>query len=253
MNGLEVAVTSRPWVMGMTWSDLAFLHWRMPREVLQPFIPNGLTLQSFDGSAWLGVVPFRMANVRVRGLPPVPGTANFLELNLRTYVTDGTRPGVWFFSLDAENPLAVRGARAGFHLPYMDARMSSVRRGAIHEYRSWRTHRGEPEAEFAARYEPTGSVFQSVPGTLEHWLTERYCLYSADRSGRVYRGEIRHTPWPLQPARAEITANTLAAPFGVSLSLTPDLIHFAARLEVTAWPIARVGPAGTVDRQISMR
>jgi uncharacterized protein len=239
--------------MGMTWLDLAFLHWRVPFEALQPFIPNGLTLQRFDGSAWLGVVPFRMANVRARGLPPVPGTANFLELNLRTYVTDGTRPGVWFFSLDAENPLAVRGARAAFHLPYMDARMSLVRRGAELEYHSHRTHRREPEAEFAAFYKPTGDPCQSVPGSLEHWLTERYCLYSADRSGRVYRGEIRHTPWPLQPAKSEITANTLASPFGVRLSATPDLIHFAARLEVTAWPIARVGPAGLTVRPTPVR
>ena len=245
MNGLEPLTTPRPWVLGMTWLDLAFLHWRVPAAALERFIPAGLTLQTFDGSAWLGVVPFRMARTRARGIPPVPGTSDFLELNVRTYVTHGKRPGVWFFSLDCQNPLAVRGARTAFYLPYMDARMSETRAAASEisaatESRSLRTHAGEPPARFQARYSGDGQAFQTQPGSLEHWLTERYCLYSADRQGRVYRGEIRHAPWTLRTAKVDLLENTMAAPLGLTLSATPDLAHVAAPLEVTAWLLTRV-------------
>jgi hypothetical protein len=226
--------------MRMTWSQLAFLHWRVNPSSLARFIPAGLQLQTFDGSAWLGVVPFLMSDVRARGLPRVPGTHRFLELNVRTYVTDGSRPGVWFFSLDAENWAAVRGARSFFFLPYMDARMRLELHDEEVRYVSRRTHRREPNANFQARYAPTSDPFTTTPGTLEHWLTERYCLYSADRAGRVYRGEIRHAPWSLQSARADLLENSMAAPLGLKLSEPPDLVHFAARLEVVAWLLTRV-------------
>jgi uncharacterized protein len=187
-------------------------------------------------------VPFRMSGVRARGFPSVPGTSDFLELNVRTYVTDGTRPGVWFFSLDCENLLAVRGARTAFYLPYMDARMSEAldSNHAGLEYSSLRTHANEAPARFHARYGAHGQAFQTQPGTVEHWLTERYCLYSADRAGRVYRGEIRHDPWKLQTAETTIFENTMAAPLGLTLPAQPDLAHFAARLEVTAWLLTRI-------------
>jgi hypothetical protein len=240
MTGLEPLSTTRRHVMNMTWLNLAFLHWRVDARALEPFIPKGLTLETFDGSAWLGVVPFRMANVRLDGLPAVPGTHNFLELNVRTYVTDGKRPGVWFFSLDCQNALAVRGARGLFHLPYLDAAMREVKTGESTAYSSRRTHRLEPNADFEATYQPSGAPFASSPGTLEHWLTERYCLYSADRAGRVYRGEIHHAPWALQPATCEIRRNTMAAPLGLELPPTPDLAHYAASLEVRAWLLTRL-------------
>ncbi len=240
MSGLEPMVTTRPWVMGMTWLNLAFLHWRVPASSLEGLIPAGLTLQTFDGSAWLGVVPFRMAGVHARSLPPIPGTADFLELNVRTYVTDGVRPGVWFFSLDCQNKLAVRGARGAFHLPYMDAAMSEARDGATIQHSSRRTHAGQPRADFQLDYQPMGETFTSRPGHLEHWLTERYCLYSADARGAVYRGEILHAPWTLQSATCEIAVNTMAAPLGLSLPAQPDLAHFAARLEVNAWLLTKV-------------
>ncbi len=227
--------------MSMTWLNLAFLHWRVPKEALEHHLPPGLRLETWGGSAWLGVVPFEMADVRARGLPRVPGTHRFLELNLRTYVTDGVRPGVWFFSLDCENPLAVRGARTAFHLPYLDARMQSKQRGDLLEYSSVRTHLGQHPARFRAEYGPDGDPFTSTPSTLEHWLTERYCLYSADRTGRVYRGEIRHQPWNLQAAEAHIFDNTLATPLGINLPRVPDAAHFARRLEVQAWLIGRIG------------
>ena len=160
--------------------------------MLRPLVPPSLSIDTFDGSAWLGVVPFDMTGVRPHFLPAVPGLSNFPEINLRTYVTAEGRPGVWFFSLDAHSRLAVRLARATFHLPYFDAEMSCHASNDEIHYRSLRTHRGAPPAEFAARYGPVGEPFESGRGTIENFLTERYCLYSADRKGVVRRGEVHH-------------------------------------------------------------
>jgi uncharacterized protein len=149
-------VPHRPWAGFMRWHELLFIHWPVPAGSLRPLIPAGLELETFDGAAWLGVVPFRMSGCRVRGLPPVPGLSAFPELNVRTYVSAEGKPGVWFFSLDAASWLAVRGARWLFHLDYFDARMSVARKGNEIDYRSTRTHRHARPAEFAARYRPTG-------------------------------------------------------------------------------------------------
>ena len=230
----------RPAVMHMRWQDLAFLHWPVDHAALEAHIPRGLTLETFGGHAWIGVVPFAMRGVRASGLPEIPGTNEFLELNVRTYVTDGSRPGVWFFSLDCENALAVRGARFAFHLPYLDARMWSARRHGTLEYESTRTHAHAPGATFRARYAPDGPVFRAEPGSLEHWLTERYCLYSASRSGRVYRGEIAHEPWPLQPAKLELLECDMTRLVGLELQGAAPLAHFVERVDVRAWMIERV-------------
>lgn len=220
----------------MVWEDLLFAHWPVPVESLRPLIPAGLEIDRFESEAWLGVVPFRMEDTRLRGLPAVPGMASFPELNVRTYVTVGGKPGVWFFSLDAASRLAVRTARTFFHLPYFDAHMTAPTGddGTI-TYHSTRTHRGSPAAEFRSRYRPHSEFRPAPPAPLESWLVERYCLYSADRRGRIWRGEIHHPPWPLQRAEAEIETNTMASAHGVTLPDTPPLLHFARRLEVVAW------------------
>jgi uncharacterized protein YqjF (DUF2071 family) len=224
----------------MTWEDLLFAHWPVPAAALRPLVPPPLDLDTFDGSAWLGIVPFRMRGVRLRGLPAIPGTSAFPELNVRTYVTAEGKPGVWFFSLDAASRIAVRAARAWFHLPYFDARMESWRTGTEVAYSSRRTHRGAPPAEFAARYRPTADAYSPTRGSLEHFLTERYCLYAGDSANadgsRLWRGEIHHQKWPLQPAEAEIMRNTMTAPLALRLPDTPPLLHFARRLDVVAWP-----------------
>jgi uncharacterized protein YqjF (DUF2071 family) len=226
--------------MAMRWHDLLFMHWPVSPAVLRPHIPRGLELETFDGVAWLGVVPFRMTGVRPRHLPGLPWASAFPELNVRTYVTAGGKPGVWFFSLDAANPLAVRGARWAFHLPYYDARMDVRWVDGEERYASRRTHRGAPPAEFVARYRPVGAVVAARKGSLDQWLTERYCLYGADRRGRLWRGEIHHARWPLQPAEAQIERNTMAAPLGLTLAPTPALLHFAKFLEVVAWRLTAV-------------
>jgi uncharacterized protein YqjF (DUF2071 family) len=224
-----------PWRGFMRWSSLAFLHWPVPADALRPHLPPELELDTFDGRAWIGVVPFRMEGVRHRGLPPVPTAADFAEVNVRTYVRGGGRAGVWFFSLDAASRLAVRGARWGLGLPYFDAAMRMRRDGDAVDYRSVRTHRGAPAAELRARYRPAGEPYHAAPGTLDHWLTERYRLFGRRRSGRVYGIDVHHAPWPLQRAEVEIERNTMAAASGIHLPDAPPLAHFASPVDVLAW------------------
>jgi uncharacterized protein YqjF (DUF2071 family) len=225
--------------MVQSWHDLLFAHWPVPAEALRPKLPAALTLDTFEGRAFVGVVPFRMSGVRLRWLPPLPGASAFPELNVRTYVIHEERPGVYFFSLDAASGLAVAVARTWFHLPYFRARMSCAAQDGGIRYASARTHRGAPAAALRARYRPLGDAAPAAPGTLAQWLTERYCLYSVDGRGRAWRGEIHHAPWPLQPAEAEFESNRMAEPLGLTLSGAP-LLHFARRLDVVAWPPQRV-------------
>ncbi len=232
-----------PWALSMRWHDLLFAHWPVPAERLRPLIPPALGLDTFDGHAWLGVVPFRMSGVRPRPLPGVPRLSDFPELNLRTYVSAGGRPGIWFFSLDAHNPVAVRLARALYGLPYFDARMSCEPSGERVRYRSVRTHRGAPEARFTGTYGPAGETPQTGP--LEHFLTERYCMYTADRRGRVRRGEIHHGPWSLQPAEAEVEDLQMTGQIGLRQPETEPVLHFARRLDVVVWLPRRVVPEGS--------
>ena len=230
-----------PWILKQTWNKLLFAHWPVKAVALRALIPPGLTLDTFDGEAWVGIVPFFMSGVRFRFLPAIPTTDRFCELNVRTYVTlPNGKPGVWFFSLDAASRLTVIGARVAFHLPYYDARMSLALKGERVTYQSERVQRGAPNAAFEGSYRPIDLPYRSTPGTLDHWLTERYCLYAADGRGRVYRGDIQHKPWPLQPAEAEITRNTMAQAAGISLPDTPPLLHYAERLEVKTWGLERV-------------
>jgi uncharacterized protein YqjF (DUF2071 family) len=232
---------SGTWALSMRWHDLLFMHWPVAESVLRPLIPPALHLDAFDGSAWLGVVPFRMAEVRPRFLPAVPWLSGFPELNLRTYVTAGGKPGIWFFSLDAGNPVAVRLARATFHLPYFDAEMSCGVADDGVRYRSIRTHRGAPAAEFAARYRPAGEPSESQLGSLENFLTERYCLYAADGRKNVFRGDIHHRLWPLRVAEAEVERLEMTRQIGVDLPDTEPILHFSGRLDVLAWFPRRVG------------
>ncbi len=231
---------SSPWVMAQVWHDLLFAHWPMPADEVRAALPRGIELDLFDDEAWLGIVPFRMSGVRLRFTPPVPWLSAFPELNLRTYVRAQETPGIYFFCLEASNPVAVEVARRWYRLPYHRASMSCVRDGEDIRYASTRTDRRGAPAELAGRYGPRGDVFASRPGTLEHWLTERYCLYTTDARGRVLRGEIHHPQWHLQPAVAEFERNTLARAHGFELPDREPLLHFARRLEMVAWPLSAV-------------
>ena len=218
----------------MSWQRLLFAHWRVQAEPLRRHLPAGLELDLYEGEAWLGVVPFLMRDVRPRSAPALRSASAFAELNLRTYVTRNGKPGVWFFSLDATSRLAVRGARATFHLPYFDAAIDVEQGERGIDYRSTRIHRGAPAGTLDVSYGPSGPLAPSAPGSPVAWLTERYCLYGATGQGRILRGEIQHAPWPLQPAEAEIRRCTLADRLGVALRGDP-LLHYAERLDVVAW------------------
>lgn len=223
--------------MVQKWHDLLFMHWPVPPDSLRNLIPADLEIDTHDGSAWVGVVPFRMSGVRMRGVPPLPGATAFPELNVRTYVMKDGKPGVWFFSLDATSALAVAGARRLFHLPYFRAQMSLsyAEDGSIH-YRSSRTHRGAPAADLRVFYKPVGQVFQARPGSIEYFLTERYRLY-AHHAGRTLRSEIDHRPWSLQIAEAESKLNTMAAASAILLPNRSPLLHFARFQDVKVWKL----------------
>lgn len=237
VSGRDVPAPTRLWDMAMTWHDLLFMHWPVPPESLRPLIPATLELETWEGEAWLGIVPFGMRNIRHRRLPALPWTSRFPELNVRTYVTHGGRPGVWFFSLDAAHRLAVWFARRTFHLAYMYARMALTSEHESIDYRSQRIHPGAPPAEFQGSYRPLGEPYQTVCGHHDHWLTSRYCLYSADRHGRIYRGEIDHEPWRLQRAVATIEVNSMTSGLGIRLPACEPLLHFARTLDVVAWKV----------------
>lgn len=267
--------------MSMRWVDLLFMHWPIDPAVMRDAVPGYFDLDLYDGQAWVGVVPFRMHATRPRLLPALPESlmpvspSSFPELNVRTYVTvdtdDGPLPGVYFFSLDAASPTSVRLARAGFNLPYFDAEMSAEREpsgsGWV-RYASRRTHKGAPAARFAASYrpKPVKSVFPegeapaepiptdhsrlggslalpvSRPGSLEHFLTERYRLFTLGRHGRGVRvGEIAHQPWPLQQAECDVSACEMTAGLGFELPGSEPMLHYADRLDVVAWLPKQVG------------
>lgn len=228
-------VPQQPWTWRQTWRDLLFAHWPVPSSALRDHVPPALRIHEYDGTSWVGVVPFRMTGVMRRYLPDLPFVSAFPELNVRLYVERDGKPGVWFLSLDATNPLAVWAARRFFFLPYFRARMSLEHDAEQVTYRSSR-----PGAEFAARYGAVSATYQAEPGTLEHWLTERYCLYALAPDGSLWRNDVHHAPWPLQAARADITSNTMLRHHGLPVEGPPQLLHFARRLDVVVWRAERV-------------
>jgi uncharacterized protein len=222
-----------PWVMAQTWSDLLFAHWPVPSRVLRPLVPEPLPIDTFDGTGWLAITPFEISGLRLRGTAPVPRLSRFPELNVRTYTSFGGKPGIWFFSLDAGSAAAVLAARRTYRLPYHRADMTIARSNQRIRYCSARQ---SSDATLAVDYAPAGTARPPAPGTLEHWLAERYCLYTLDEQRRVMRAEIHHPPWPLQPATAAFEANTMAPP-GIDLPAREPLPHFARRQDVVIWPL----------------
>ena len=188
-------------------------------------------------SAWLGITPFLLTGFRLRGTLPLPVVSSFPELNVRTYVTVEDKPGIWFFSLDTPSRLAVEAARRTYRLPYFHARASLERRGERLEFANSRRDAERPFV-LEATYRPAGGlVFEPKPGTLEHFLTERYCLYADDGRG-LHRAEIHHPPWELSPAEIEIALNTMP-PDGIELDGEP-ICHLAQRQDVVIWPLEPV-------------
>jgi uncharacterized protein YqjF (DUF2071 family) len=223
-----------PWLMTQTWHDLLFAHWAVNPSTLREKVPSAFELDLFDGDGWVGIVPFHMTNVAPRGMPSLPWVSEFPELNVRTYVRVQDRPGIYFFSLDAGSVLAVQAARTLLNLPYFSASMTVATTAGSIDYESRRAA-GSPEAHFAATYRPVGPPFQAIDGTVEYFLTERYCLYNLDHHGVPYRLEIHHSPWPLQHAAGELQRNTMTEATGLALGDIEPLLHFAKRQDIVAW------------------
>lgn len=230
----------RPWLMTQTWRDLLFAHWPVPADRLRELVPRELEVDVLDGTAWVGVVPFTITGIRFHWAPPLPGISAFHELNVRTYVTIDGKPGVWFLSLDAASRFNVWAARKFYYLPYYFARITLRRHDETIDYISVRRDCHGPEALLETRYGADGKSAPAGAGTIEEWLTERYCLYSADDRGRIWRAEIDHPPWQLQPAWAEWRKNSMARAGGVSLPDTSPLLHLARRQETRVWGLERV-------------
>jgi uncharacterized protein len=225
------SLPDRPWFMGQTWERLLFMHWPVDPERLQRVVPPQLSLDVVDGSAWVAVTPFAVKGLRLRGLAPPPVLSSFPEINVRTYVTVDGRPGIHFFSLDTSSRFAVKSARRVYRVPYFHAAQRF-------DGSTFISSRENPAAEFEATYRPIGDAAPAAAGSLDHFLTERYCLYTLDQDGRILRGEIHHPPWPLQAATADIERNTMGEQIGVDLGGTP-LLHFAERQDVVFWQLER--------------
>jgi len=223
-------------MLSMTWRDALFAHWSVPPEYIAETLPDGLSVDTYDGGAYLGVVPFVMDDIAPRG---VPFGLSFGEVNLRTYVRgeDGTR-GVYFYNLDADDRLGVVLARRLFALPYYRAEITVERGDRDVRFRSRRLGDDDP-AVFDATYGPEGSYSEPTPGSLSHFLTERYRFYTAG-GDTLYYGNIAHEPWPLATANADIRTNDLFTVNGFDQPASEPLYHYSPRLEVTAGRIHRV-------------
>ena len=221
-----------PWVLKQAWNDLLFAHWPVARDRLRDLVPRHFELDAFDNEAWVSITPFQLTDLSPRGAPPLPWVSSFNEINVRTYVTYQGIPGVFFFSLDANSALAVAGASSLFHLPYYLADISFAE---VEGRLAYESRRSNGEAAFRGEYAPIGAAFTPKSGTLDHWLTERYCLYTYDASSRAYRVEIHHEPWQLQYAEAHIAENSMAHAAGIRLPSMAPVLHYSKRLDVITW------------------
>jgi len=219
------------------WDTLTFVHWRFAASDVQRLLPDGLAVETFDGTAWVGLVPFFL-RVGLPRMPSLPWMSRFPETNVRTYVVgpDG-RPGIYFFSLDAASAPTVMGAGPWYGLSYVYADASLERHGSRVRFTSERRHPRAPAAAFAAEYRPVGPVARAGDG-LDAWLTERYCAYTA-AGPSLRRAEIHHPPWPLQAAELQLDLTTMT-PDGIDLPADAPLVHFSARQDVVIWPLERV-------------
>lgn len=220
-----------PWAWRQSWLDLLFIHYEVDAGLLAKLLPAGIELDLFAGKAWIGIVPFRMAGVSKRGWPAPAWLCDFAEINVRTYVRHRAKSGVWFLSLDVMNPLVAGFARTFFHLPYFSARMAVRKQGEAWHYS---VRRGE--RRFDAHFSG-GTPAPSAPGSFAQWATERYCLYSANRAGRLFCGEVQHPKWPLQVAHLDLRVNSMSP---LPLGARHPEVYFSPRVDVVLWSLQPV-------------
>ena len=226
-------------IMYQTWGKLLFMHWRIEAKLLRPLIPAQLEIDTFDGSAWIGVVPFTMWDIRGSFLPAIPGTSAFHELNVRTYVYHRGVPSVWFLSLDAANRFAVWGARTFYYLPYFNAQMSLIQDGKRISYSSVRRDQRGAPAELRVSWNIGETLPPTSPGSLDFFLTERYCLDTEHR-GKLYRARIHHQSWPLQQTQLASLNSTMIECHGLATPEGDPLMHYCEKLRVEIWPLKKI-------------
>lgn len=247
-TGQEQATAYRQWprpdfspCTRMSWHEVLYMHWPLQPCHLQSLIPEGLELDTREGVAWVGIVPFRLSGVAARWLPPLPLISRFPEVTVRTYVTMGGKPGLWYFSLDATNPFAVFLAKCVFALPYNEASISLVNDGLWKRFRCQRRCPEQGPAELDVEYRPVGPTYQTREGTLEHFLTARYCIYTRDKSGELLRGEIDHPPLKLRNAQAIIHRNTMLQSLGLALPDQCPRLMYVHHTRVGSWRNQKAG------------
>lgn len=223
------------------WDRVLFLHWPVPAEVLRPLIHERLSVDTFEGRAWVSFTPLTIVGARVRLTPPLPGVSTFHELNVRTYVRrDGHEPGIWFFSLEAASPVAVALARAAFRLPYCVARITREQTGQAHRYECVRTAPHPRRGMFAATWESEGEPAVAPPGSLDEFLVERYVMFSKALDGKLWRGPVRHHPWPLRAVRRLQLVQTLDRADRLPELGPPALLHDSDGVDVDFLPFTIV-------------
>jgi uncharacterized protein YqjF (DUF2071 family) len=236
----RLAVAERPAgrpLMRQSWGKLLFMHWQIDPHRLREIMPAELEIDTFDGSAWVAIVPFTMWDTRASFLPPLPGLSNMHELNVRTYVHYHRVPGVWFFSLDCTSAAAVLGARNLYHLPYYNADIQLQQDDQAIDYSLRRTD--EPPAAFQASWRIGSCLPNTFPDSLEFFLTERYCLYS-EHKGEIYRARIHHRPWPLAQAQLDSLKSTMLEAAGIQTPARDPLLHYAEEINVEIWPLRKL-------------
>jgi hypothetical protein len=234
--------------MHQNWGKLLFIHWRIDKKLLRPLIPEALEIDVFDGSAWIAVAPFTMWDIRALPpfLPRMPGLSSAHELNVRTYVYLNNVPGVWFLSLDCNSAAAVLAARRFYHLPYYKAGIELTERAGEDFFVDYSLVREEnPPAHFHASWKVGEKLSTSQPGSLEFFLTERYCLYS-ENLGSLYRARIQHAPWPLQKAELVSFNSDMIESHSLPTPTGDPLLHYCEAISVDIWPLRNLlRPGGT--------
>ncbi|QJX81113.1 YqjF family protein [Priestia megaterium] len=233
-------LASKYWIMRQTWRNLLFLHWPIPLKKLRPYVPSSLQIDTFNGSAWIGVILFVLEGIYPRGISSISLTPKFPEINVRTYVKRDGKPGIYFMSIDVGNWASLNIAKRWYRLPYHSAQISFRKEGQTFYCQSTRKGNTNSPISFKGKYAPVSEVYFSKEGTLDHWLTERYCLYSSNNGANIYSGEILHQPWPLQKAEIEIFRNNLFIPFHFNLSEVEPIAHFSIGVDSLIFNIKKI-------------
>ena len=243
----RLSIRERPGMLPLmyqSWRKLLFMHWRLPPDQLRPHIPGRLSIDTFNGEAWIAITPFVIRNLHPVFLPPLPWLSNFNEINVRTYVHFDGVPGVWFFSLDADNLPAVLGARAAFRLPYHAARIKVREENDRIDYASSRTASSPRPVELEASWIKGEPLGVAEPESLEFFLTERYCLYAA-QGDDLYRARIFHAPWKLQTARLTALRSTMIEAQGLPIPVGDPLLHYSEGVDASVWPLRKITNSAT--------